>query len=148
MCLEIDRGAFTMAKAASPVRLQEELMESARVSGSVQHRSAAEQIEYWADIGRKVSKTIDPDVLLAVEAGLARITIEKVKSTAIDPDSVFAALDADRESGDLVSAIAEQSPIRYQASKSNPGLLEQIDSTGKTVVGQFLNGEFIPSGAK
>jgi hypothetical protein len=34
-----------MPKAASPVRLQEELMEAARVSGSVQHRSAAEQID-------------------------------------------------------------------------------------------------------
>ena len=132
-----------MAKAASPVRLQEELMESARVSGSVQHRSAAEQIEYWADIGRKVSKTVDPDILLAVEAGLARITVEKVKSAAVDPESIFAALDADRESGVLASAISGQSPIRYQASRSNPGLLEQVDPTGKIVVGQFLDGEFV-----
>ncbi len=137
-----------MAKSASPVRLQEELMESARVNGSVQHRSAAQQIEYWADIGRKVAKSIDPDVLLAVEAGLARITVEKIKSVAVDPKSVFAALDADRESGELASAIAEQSPIRYQASRNNPGLLEQIDQAGKTVVGQFLQGEFVPADAK
>ena len=73
-----------MPKAASPVRLQEELMESARVSGSVQHRSAAEQIEYWADIGRKVSKTIDPETLLAVEAGLVRIVVEQIQSEAVD----------------------------------------------------------------
>jgi len=137
-----------MAKAASPVRLQEELMESARVSGAVQHRSAAEQIEYWADIGRKVSRTIDPDILLAVEAGLARITVENVKSSAVDPESVFAALDSDRESGVLASAIAEQSPIRYQASKSNPGLLEQVGPTGKTGIGQFINGEFVLSDSK
>ena len=136
-----------MAKSASPVRLQEELMESARVNGAVQHRSAAEQIEYWADIGRKVSRSIDPDVLLAVEAGLARIKVEKIKSVAVDPEPVFAALDANRESGELASAIAEQSPIRYQASRNNPGLLEQIDQAGKTVVGQFLEGEFVPADA-
>jgi hypothetical protein len=123
-------------------------MESARVSGSVQHRSAAEQIEYWADIGRKVSKAIDPDTLLAIEAGLVQIRVEKVKSEPVDPVSVFAALDADRESGRLASAIAEQSPVRYQASKSNPGLLERIDSTGNSLVGKFLNGEFIPSDSK
>jgi len=137
-----------MAKSASPVRLQAELMESARVNGSIQHRSAAEQIEYWADIGRKVSRNIDPDALLAVEAGLAHIKVEKIKSAAVDPESVFAALDASRESGELASAIAEQSPIRYQASKNNPGLLEQIDEAGRKVVGQFLEGEFVPTNAK
>lgn len=134
-----------MPKAASPVRLQEELMESARISGSVQHRSAAEQIEYWADIGRKVSKTIDTDTLLAVKAGLVRIVVEHVKSEAVDPESVFAALNADRESGTLASSIAEKSPIRYQASRSKPGLLEQVDQEGNSVVGQFVDGEFIPA---
>ncbi len=134
-----------MPKASSPVRLQEELMESARINGSIQHRSAAEQIEYWADIGRRVAKTIDPDALLAIEAGLARIVVEKVKSKAVNPESVFTVLNADRESGRLASAIAERSPIRYQASKSNPGLLEQVDPEGHSVVGQFVNGEFVPS---
>ena len=134
-----------MPKAASPVRLQEELMESARVSGSVQHRSAAEQIEYWADIGRKVSKTIDPDTLLAIEAGLVRIVVEQVQSEAVDTESVFAALDAGRKSGKLASAVAEKSPIRYQASRTKPGLLEQVDSEGNSVVGQFIDGEFVPA---
>ena len=84
-------------------------------------------------------------MLLAVDAGLVRIKVEKVKSSAIDPESVFAALNAGRESGKLASAIAEQSPIRYQPSKSNAGLLEQVDSAGNVVIGQFLNGEFVPS---
>jgi len=134
-----------MAKAASPVRLQRELMESARVSGSVQHRSAAEQIEYWADLGRKVARIIDPEVLLAVEAGLARITVEQVQSPAVDPDAVFDALAADRRSGELGAAVAEISPIRYQASREYPGLLEQIDAAGRVLVGQFVDGEFHPA---
>lgn len=134
-----------MPKAASPVRLQAELMESARVSGSVQHRSTAEQIEYWADIGRKVSRTVDPDTLLAVEAGLVRIVVEQVKSEAVDPSSVFSALDADRNSGKLASAITEKSPIRYQASRSKPGLLEQVDQKGSSINGQFVDGEFVPA---
>lgn len=137
-----------MAKAASPVRLQAALMESARVSGSVLHRSTAEQIEYWADIGRKVCKILDPEVLLAVETGLARLTVEKVESAAVDPDAVFASLAAHRESGALASTVAEQSPIRYQASKSHPALLEQLDAAGNVEAGQFIDGEFIPSQAE
>jgi hypothetical protein len=38
-----------------PVRLQENLMQAAKLTGERFHRSTAEQIEYWADIGRKVS---------------------------------------------------------------------------------------------
>ena len=74
--------------------------------------------------------------------------MENINSAAVAPESVFAVLDANRESGELASAIAEQSPIRYQASRNNPGLLEQIDQAGKTVVGQFLEGEFVPADAK
>ncbi len=134
-----------MAKAASPVRLQKELMESARTSGSLQHRSAAEQIEYWADLGRKVSRIVDPEILLAVEAGLARITVEQVQSPAVDPDAVFDALAADRHSGALGAAVAEISPVRYQASRDHPGLLERIDAAGQARVGRFVDGEFQPA---
>jgi hypothetical protein len=130
-----------MAKAASPVRLQEELMEAASINGSMLHRSAAEQIEYWADLGRKVSKIVDPDDLLAVDAGLARITVEEVKSPSVDPGSVFSSLDSDRESGTLAHAIANTSPVRYQASETHPGLLDRIDHAG-VVVGKFIDGEF------
>ena len=41
-----------MAKSPSPVRLQEELMQSATQAGARHHRSAAEQIEYWAEIAQ------------------------------------------------------------------------------------------------
>jgi hypothetical protein len=44
-----------MAKAASPIRLQEELMQAAESTAKRFHRSTAEQIEYWADLGRSVS---------------------------------------------------------------------------------------------
>lgn len=85
---------------------------------------------------------------MAKSASPVRIKVEKIKSAAVAPESVFAALDANRESGELASAIAEQSPIRYQASRNNSGLLEQIDQARKTVVGQVLKGESVPAEAK
>ncbi len=39
-----------MAKSASPIRLQEDLMQAAALTGERFHRSTAEQIEYWAEM--------------------------------------------------------------------------------------------------
>jgi len=75
-----------MAKAASPDRLQSELMKAASFTGLRYRRSAAEQFEYWADIGRKVADIIAPDSLLAVTSGLAKISIDPVVSRSLDPD--------------------------------------------------------------
>ena len=132
-----------MAKASSPVRLQAELMDAATTAGQRQHRSAAEQIEYWASLGRSVANTVTPDSLLAVSTGLARLTVEPVAAPAIDPDEVFAALEHERQAGTLVETVSS-SAVRYQASNTHPGQLEQIGPDGKIVVGQFSDGEFIP----
>jgi len=59
-----------MAKAASPIRLQDELMQAASLTSKRFHRSTAEQIEYWADIGRQASEVLDPDVLVSLGSGL------------------------------------------------------------------------------
>ncbi|WP_254959113.1 ParD-like family protein [Cyanobium sp. Cruz CV13-4-11] len=50
------------------MRLQRELMESAALVGARHQRSAAEQIEYWAALGRQVARVLDPDSLLDVAA--------------------------------------------------------------------------------
>ena len=43
-------------------------MESAARAGALHHRSAAEQIEYWADLGRRVARVLDPESLLDLAA--------------------------------------------------------------------------------
>jgi hypothetical protein len=53
-------------------------MESAALVGARHHRSAAEQIEHWAALGRQVARVLNPDSLLDGA-----------------PEQVFAALDAD-----------------------------------------------------
>ena len=134
-----------MAKAASPVRLQSELMEAASVTGRQMHRSAAEQIEYWASLGRSVAKLVDPNKLLAVSTGMAEINIVPITSAALNPDDVFKNLERSRELGSLAKAVTE-SNITYQASRSHPGQLEQIDENGKLTVGRFADGVFTPTG--
>lgn len=132
-----------MAKASSPIRIQSDLMSNAAVLGKLHHRSAAEQIEYWASIGQKVESLLDPESLLQIKAGLLRVKLEQVNAPPVSADWVFANLDMKRETGELPGEVSH-SQLRYQASTTHPGMLEQIDAKGKVKVGQFSNGVFTP----
>lgn len=131
-----------MAKSPSPVRLQQDLMLAASTAGQRQHRSAAEQIEYWASLGRSVSKAVNPDNLLEVTAGLSEIKVVPIRVPPINPDDVFATVERDRCSGQLQGVISASS-VRYQASSEYPGQLERINADGSSTVGQFSMGAFI-----
>ena len=135
-----------MAKAASPVRLQRNLMQAAKLTGERFHRSTAEQIEYWADLGRKVSTVLDPDALISIVAGLAQVKVEPIHSKPIDPDEVFSSLESQQKQGILTQAVTN-SAIKYQSSLTHPGYLEQIDQDGNVLVGQFKNGKFLADSA-
>ncbi len=132
-----------MAKAASPIRLQQEIMQAAEITAPRYHRSTAEQIEYWAELGRTVSSVLNPDLLLSISSGLSRLRVEPVTVGTIDSTQVFKSLDEQRKSGELSSSVTT-SHCRYQASSQQPGYLEQIAPTGETRIGQFSNGKFIP----
>ncbi|MCK9505364.1 MAG: ParD-like family protein [Porticoccaceae bacterium] len=132
-----------MAKASSPIRLQKELMQAAELTAGRYHRSTAEQIEYWAELGRSVSSTLNPDVLLSIQVGLSRLNVEPVLAQPIDPDVVFNTLEVQRHNQTLSAGVSESRP-RYQASLTHPGYLERIDQQGEVAVGQFKDGQFIP----
>lgn len=132
-----------MAKAASPIRIQQDLMQTATIEGVKHNRSASEQIEYWASLGRGIARVIDPDVLLSLRAGLSKLEVVPVVSQPIDPDDVFSALEQDRNSGKL-SQNCTTTGFRYQSSNQFPGYLERINEDGTISVGQFTNGEFVP----
>jgi len=131
-----------MAKHNSPIRLEKNLMTAAQSAGIVHKRTASEQIEYWADLGKSVSKIIDPETLIAFKSGLAKLSVEKINAEAIDSDGVFKQLERQRSSGELSHKVTSTS-LKYQASKAYPGLLEQVDSEGNHTVGNFNNGKFV-----
>ena len=133
-----------MAKANSPIRLQQELMQAAESTARRFHRSTAEQIEYWATLGQSVSTTRDPDILLSIKSGLAKLNVEPVLGAPIDPSVVFDDLEAQRASGSLAQNVSSSS-VRYQASTTHPGFLESITQHGEVTVGKFVNGEFVPT---
>jgi hypothetical protein len=131
-----------MAKAISPIRIQNELMGSATAVGALMHRSAAEQIEYWASLGQKVSEMLSPQTLLSINAGLVKITVAPAVDPIVDFDDVLGEVQTRSESGELSQTIAN-GKIKYQASVTRPGLLEQVAPDGTVTVGMFTAGEFV-----
>jgi len=131
-----------MAKSASPIRLQADLMQAAKVTGKRLHRSTAEQIEFWADMGRRVSAILDPDDLLSLASGLAKIKVEPVYGQPVNPENVFSTLEENRKSGALQQMVSS-SATRYQISESHPGYLEQINQHGEVTTGKFDDGKFV-----
>ena len=118
-------------------------MQAATIAGHLQHRSAAEQIEYWAAIGRSLSKIIGQDTLLELSAGLVRLSIEPVEPVTIVPEEVLSDLERDRKNGTLADSVTTSS-VRYQISTRHPGQLEQILPDGRVLIGQFHDGVFTP----
>jgi hypothetical protein len=118
-------------------------MQAAALVGEQEHRSAAEQVEYWASLGRKIARHVNSDLLLEVAAGLAQIKVEPTVGKPVDPEAVFDTVEARRNSGTLKQEVTTATPS-YQASVTQPGYLEQIDAMGNRTIGTFQNGVFIP----
>lgn len=137
-----------MAKASTPIRIQDQLFQAAVLHGRAAHRSATQQLEYWAELGRTVSAELAPELLVKVRAGLARLRVDHRAGPALSPDEVFGQLDSMRAGGELEAAIKQSNRVRYQLSEQNPGMLEQISPSGARVIGQFENGCFVPASPK
>jgi len=63
--------------------------------------------------------------------------------SSIDHAEVFAALEHQRLSGQLSTAVS-QAAVRYQASQTQPGYIEAISADGTRCVGRFQHGVFVP----
>jgi len=130
-----------MAKAASPIRLQDALMKSASATAKRYHRSTAEQIEYWADIGRQTSHLLNPDKLIEVLSGISKLSITPISDISVNAESIFKQLEVDRASG-LLKKQVSNNQVRYQVCESHPQYLEQINPDGSITIGQFKEGIF------
>jgi hypothetical protein len=61
----------------------------------------------------------------------------------VNPEQVFARVDAERESGELAETVTSAS-VKYQSSTDHPGLIERINENGIIETGSFVGGRFSP----
>ena len=131
-----------MAQSAS-IRLDHLLVKEADAIGKIYKRSPPRQIEYWAELGKAIEQSVNPDDIIAIREGISQVVIEPIHSSPIASRDVFANLNNDRSRGLLSHKVCE-SAINYQSSTTHPGLLDQINSDGSVITGRFTNGQFEP----
>ena len=97
------------------LRLDDELVAHAEAEGRLSKRSPPKQVEYWADLGRRLAEMLSPMDLIALTQGIVRVRVDSLDAEWIDPDAVFAEVDRQRELGGT-NAELTQAPFYYEAS--------------------------------
>jgi len=127
---------------SSPMRLDSSLVAAAKREGAMQKRSIPKQIEFWAELGKAVEHVIGIEDIIAVTQGLKKIKVEPVLSVSVNPDDIFDSLETSRKKGTLSKKVPSAA-VYFETSKSQPGLLDRVDSvSGGRKTGQFVGGEF------
>lgn len=137
-----------MAKASTPIRVRDRLLQEAAARGALESRSASQQLEYWAELGKAVSSAITPAMLLRLRAGLAHVVVAEDAVSPVSTGSVLERLDAMRASGALRRSVFPHDRPAYQASRCRPGMLEEHLPNGEVRVGRFRNGVFVAESAE
>ncbi len=128
---------------STPLRVNDDLFQEAEAEGSLLNRSTAKQVEFWAKLGKQVAHLATPADILALMQGIAEIHIQIPASQPVNPENIFAAVDKASSTKKLGQQITRRA-LYYEASKSHPGLLDQVKPDGSRRAGHFSGGSFLP----
>ncbi len=127
---------------STPLRVKDDLFRDAEAEGSLMNRSAAKQVEFWAELGKRVAHSVSPTDMLALMQGIAKVQVEVAAPERVNPAQIFAAVEKARSSGQLGQQIT-QGRTYYEASLTAPGLLDRVSPDGQRQTGCFKNGVFV-----
>lgn len=128
---------------STPLRVNDDLFQAAEAEGALLNRSTAKQVEFWAKLGKRVAHSVTPADILALMQGIAEIHIQIPASQPVNPGEIFAAVDKASSTEKLGQQIT-RGALYYEASKSRPGLLDQVMPDGTRCAGHFNGGSFLP----
>lgn len=118
------------------------LFQDAEAEGMLMNRSAAKQVEFWAELGKRVAHSVSPTDMLALMQGIAEVQIDIAAPARVDPFNVFEAVNNARSAGELGKTIT-QAQTYYEASITKSGLLDKVMPDGQRQTGHFENGVFV-----
>jgi hypothetical protein len=117
---------------SQPVKISDELILDARLTGEVAERSIAGQIEFWAHLGRAIEPLLEGSRALALRRAGAAVPLSECLA------SVDSAAGRRR-----VADYLESRPFpHYEPAPGSPGLLVRIDADGTRTTGRFVGREF------
>jgi hypothetical protein len=117
---------------SQPVKLSDDLVQHARLTGELLKRSIADQIELWASLGRALEPLLKGEKVLALQrAGQIRPLSDCLGS--VDTP----------EGRQRVAAYLQQKPFpHYEPAVGRQGLLVRIEKNGKRAIGRFVGRQF------
>lgn len=127
---------------STPLRVNDGLFQDAEAEGSLMNRSAAKQVEFWAELGKRVAHSVTPTDMLALMQGIAEVQVEVTAPARVAANEVFAAVESANAGGQLGQKIT-QGYAYFVASATQPGLLDKVMPNGQRETGHFENGLFI-----
>jgi hypothetical protein len=124
-----------------PVKLSDELVESAREEAANTDRSITGQIEHWAKIGRSVETVLAHKDVQALKRSPLNAPLTSATRRAIQAalDGVVAETDRPR----LARRLKAGRTV-YQSDPAGSGLTERIEPDGKRTLGRFAGRRFVP----
>lgn len=127
---------------STPLRVKEDLFRDAEAEGLLMNRSAAKQVEFWAELGKRVAHSLSPTDMLALMQGIAEVQVEVAAPERIEPAKIFEAVEKSRSSGQSGQQIT-QGRTYFEASLTKAGLLDRVTPDGQRQTGRFVNGVFV-----
>lgn len=125
-----------------PVKLSDELVESAREEAANTDRSLSGQIEHWAKIGRSVETVLRHKEIRALKRSPLSATLTPVAQRAIHAALERVVTETDRAS--LARSLKAGRTV-YQSDPAGSGLTERIEPDGTRTLGQLRNRRFVPA---
>ena len=137
-------GLCIMAKHTSPMRLDEQLVNEAQSVSALLNRSAAEQIEHWSQLGKRVSAELTPAQTIQIMTGIGKIVVETPSYEPLDVLALSSEVEADSKSGALYQELLDKGQTLYSSTPEGGGVLEAHFPDGTIKKGRFSDGVFKP----
>lgn len=120
---------------SQPVKLSDELVLDARLTGELLERSIGGQIELWAQLGRALEPLLRGAAVMALR-----------KAGKIQPLShCLSSIDGPEGRKRVADFLSQQPFPHYSQAPGRAGLLLRVDADGTTSVGRFVGRRFQPA---
>src|SRR5262249_33313414 len=120
---------------SQPVKISDELILDARLTGGVAERSIAGQIEFWAQLGRAIEPLLEGSRALALRRAGAVVPLSECLA------SVDSAAGRRR-----FAEYLESGPFpHYESVPRSPGVVVRVDADGTPTTGRVV-GRAFPAG--
>ena len=124
-----------------PVKLSDDLVESAREEAARSDRSITGQIEHWAKIGRSVETLLRHQEVQALKQSPLEARLTNGARQAIQAALAKAVADGGRRS---LGRTLLQGRTVYQSDPAGSGLTERIEPDGRRTLGRLNRRRFVP----